>query len=480
MLSLHHRANPNDQFRVRWLANRAIIDCALHPTSRSKQRKWSTNPLFLLAIEHFIFQYRTFGLHQRNLLHYLTIPSLILPIAIGAAYFSLHLQGLLSHYLTRPFTMEERLLTEGNVLIFYLRLLLFPSMGSMSLYHDDFPITRSIDLTTIASFSLIIALLLLSFYLRKRSPLIGLGIVIFFTGHLFESTIFPLELVFEHRNYFPSIGVMLAIAGLGIVLSRFASKLKPMIYISSSFVFGLLIFQTWERSILWGTPEMLATYQYINHTSSPRANISMINLYLQKGNIPEALRHLKTLSSLRPYDASPELNTLRILCKTDTDITPIFNHAVQKLQNGKITPDASDTLSTLIAEYHNTKCKSLNDSQMLSLSQNAVHNPFGGDHPNVELAHAVNLHTLGDRAGALAILQKLSRDLNKHPTNIQIQVLTLIPAIALEMNDVEQAKQAINNLQKLSNHPLYQVNSIVNNLNALIEKSKTPLNYLEN
>lgn len=193
MLSLHHRANPNDQFRVRWLANRAIIDCALHPTSRSKQRKWSTNPLFLLAIEHFIFQYRTFGLHQRNLLHYLTIPSLILPIAIGAAYFSLHLQGLLSHYLTRPFTMEERLLTEGNVLIFYLRLLLFPSMGSMSLYHDDFPITRSIDLTTIASFSLIIALLLLSFYLRKRSPLIGLGIVIFFTGHLLNPQYFPLN-----------------------------------------------------------------------------------------------------------------------------------------------------------------------------------------------------------------------------------------------------------------------------------------------
>ena len=49
----------------------------------------------------------------------------------------------------------------------------------------------------------------LAWRLRRRAPLIALGIAFFFAAHLMESTIFPLEIMFEHRNYLASYGVFL-------------------------------------------------------------------------------------------------------------------------------------------------------------------------------------------------------------------------------------------------------------------------------
>ena len=50
--------------------------------------------------------------------------------------------------------------------------------------------------------------------LRRRLPLVALGIAWFLGGQLMESTIFPLELVFEHRCYLPDLGLILALLSL--------------------------------------------------------------------------------------------------------------------------------------------------------------------------------------------------------------------------------------------------------------------------
>ena len=45
-----------------------------------------------------------------------------------------------------------------------------------------------------------------------RRPLLSLGIALFYLGHLIESTVLNLEVVYEHRLYLPSIGLYLALA----------------------------------------------------------------------------------------------------------------------------------------------------------------------------------------------------------------------------------------------------------------------------
>ena len=60
----------------------------------------------------------------------------------------------------------------------------------------------------------------LALVVRKRRPLLALGIAWFLGAQLLTATIVPLELVFEHRNYFASLGVCLAVADLLLLAPR--------------------------------------------------------------------------------------------------------------------------------------------------------------------------------------------------------------------------------------------------------------------
>ena len=57
-------------------------------------------------------------------------------------------------------------------------------------------------------------MLLGALLLLGRQPLVSLGILWFFTGHLMESTVIGLELAHEHRNYLADYGIILAITAL--------------------------------------------------------------------------------------------------------------------------------------------------------------------------------------------------------------------------------------------------------------------------
>src|SRR6185312_7144934 len=85
-----------------------------------------------------------------------------------------------------------------------------------SLYHDE--IVKSTGLltpwTTFGSILLLAALIAMAVWLRNRRPLISLGIGWFFAAQLLTATIVPLELVYEQRMYFASIGVLLAAGAL--------------------------------------------------------------------------------------------------------------------------------------------------------------------------------------------------------------------------------------------------------------------------
>ena len=120
---------------------------------------------------------------------------------------------IMDGYRIRPFTMGERLLTEFRVLVFYLYQIFYPVPGQFSILHD---ITLSTSLfdpwTTSAAVVMIGVLFITAFYTVRRHPLVCFAILFYFLGHSIESTILPLELVFEHRNYLPSLFMFLPVA----------------------------------------------------------------------------------------------------------------------------------------------------------------------------------------------------------------------------------------------------------------------------
>ena len=46
------------------------------------------------------------------------------------------------------------------------------------------------------------------------------AVLFFLAGHILESSIFPLELIFEHRNYLPSFGPWFALGVSGLLLAN--------------------------------------------------------------------------------------------------------------------------------------------------------------------------------------------------------------------------------------------------------------------
>jgi hypothetical protein len=164
-------------------------------------------PLFVLAWELIVRRSQVDGLDR-----FARVLGSVIGAGIVAAMVYMLLpagQWLWAGYEMRGFSLPERLLTEGRVLWFYLGLLFLPRLEAFGLYHDDIPLSLSIlsPWTTLTSWLGVIGLIWLSWRARKQAPLLSFGIIWFLIGHGLESTILPLEIAHEHRNYLPSFGI---------------------------------------------------------------------------------------------------------------------------------------------------------------------------------------------------------------------------------------------------------------------------------
>ena len=113
--------------------------------------------------------------------------------------------------------MVERLLTEQRVVLYYLSLIVYPNLKRFTINHD-FSISEGwlTPLTTLLSGIIIVGLVFLAWRKRKDFPFLSWAILWYFTTLLVESSVFNLEIIFEHRAYLPSMMVFPLIA-FGII-----------------------------------------------------------------------------------------------------------------------------------------------------------------------------------------------------------------------------------------------------------------------
>ena len=164
-------------------------------------------PVVILLYDLFLIQ----GITKRNLIRYSLFLSIAVLVCLALALLIagpsiFNPSNLMSGYQNRGFSLWERLLTEPRVILFYISLLLYPMPDRLCLEHG---ITLSTSLITpISTIMSIVAILLilgLAVVGAKKWPLISFCVIFFFLNHLIEASVFPLELVFEHRNYLPSM-----------------------------------------------------------------------------------------------------------------------------------------------------------------------------------------------------------------------------------------------------------------------------------
>jgi len=187
--------------------------------------------------------------------------------------------------------------------------MLLPRLEAFGLYHDDIVVSTGwlTPWTTLPALVGLAVLFGLAWGLRKRAPLVSFGIAWFFVGHSLESTVLPLELAHEHRNYLPLFGLLLA--GAWGLLHALQSKgeRKTVGVAMALAALAYFPFVTVLRSSQFGNDGLRTQLEAQHHRTSPRAQFEAGRVL---AGLPDATQANATTYSfaLRHYEIAGELD----------------------------------------------------------------------------------------------------------------------------------------------------------------------------
>lgn len=280
----------------------------------------------------------------------------------------------LDGYDNRPFSPVERILTQSRVLFDYTGNLLLPAGPTFSLLRDDYQISSGLFSPATTLFATVGWLLLgfMAIALRMRLPGFSAGISIFLVGHMMESTIFPLLIYFEHRNYLPSIGIFLAVSSLlAASANRLQTKLEHPRRIVRFGLAGLLIVLaagTFARATVWASNETLVRQALAKHPSSVHLLMELQHIQMTKPN-PDVLSARQLSRKLLDHELPSTqligmLNLVRIDCVVDGETDGSDLDRAFEIQPEIIQADLLTTFEALGSVIRQESCTSLPPERM--------------------------------------------------------------------------------------------------------------------
>lgn len=184
--------------------------------------------------------------------------------AVASIWTGNDITRLVKGFGNRPFTPVERLMTQSRVVCLYLSQLFYPISSQFSMAHD-IAISKTLlsPWTTLPAILFMVSLFVSGLVLQKKYPLAGFAILFFLLNHGIESTFLNLELVFEHRNYVPSmfLFVPLCVWVTTHLIDYQKKKDKKIIFVMGCFFIAAIItavgMGTYTRNFDWRTEKTL-------------------------------------------------------------------------------------------------------------------------------------------------------------------------------------------------------------------------------
>ncbi|MFT3806893.1 hypothetical protein [Arenimonas sp.] len=402
-------------------------------------------PLYSFLLEVFVFGFRGPAGRRDRRLHWLYAIVLLLP-AIAAVAWLLPKAMSENAYARRDFDLGERLLTQPRVLIDYLRWTIFPPLSELGLYHDDYPVSRGLlsPPSTLLGLVLVPSLIALAIALRSRRPLLCLGIAWFFAAQALTATFIPLELVFEHRNYFASLGVAIALVDLLLLAPRDQTRKQlgaAVLLVTVVMHAGL----THLRAREWRDPLSFAQTEASKHPDSPRATYALAQLLvaLSKGDKHSAIGQ-EAFAALERARRAPNSNVLPVqgllLFAAQTG-SPLkdewWDELTSKLATRPIGPQERGALASLNECAISRRCH-FPPGRMLTVFAAALSRRDDLEVLNVYGNYALNV--LGDRPLAENIAREVSA---RAPRNLQYRENLIRVLIAFGKYDEARAQIAV-------------------------------------
>jgi len=243
---------------------------------------------------------------------------IIAPLTLLIFYFTFNFNSILSGYSIRDFTMGERLLTQTRVLWEYIAKI-FLLNHDFGLFHDDFPISRSLFTppTTILALLSLIALFIIALYKRKIYPIFALGVFWFLSGHILESSFIGLIRYFEHRNYLPMLGVIFAaVHGIIYLFERMRFNLLKKFGILLSIIWlSMFPLATSSQTSVWARPIVQAILWADGKPYSRFAQAYAAGFLGDIGEYAKAVEYYKHMVKVFPENTGPYALWLALACQ---------------------------------------------------------------------------------------------------------------------------------------------------------------------
>lgn len=303
------------RFRNAWVGSKPTVDqliaCALwfgmalfiaiYAKENAVLVIWLVTVIEVTFYRGFLGCYRPVQMLGVSWLVFLIPTILILVLALS------NLDWIRAGYVVRPFDLTERVLTEFRILWSYASWFAFPQLGALGMFHDDIVLsshwTRPIT-TVLAAVGWLGVLAVSSVYLTKL-PELMFGALFFLIGHSIESSVLALELVFEHRNYFPTFGLALLISVLSCRMLDWLDRHGVSRYLAYmplvTFVFALA-FSTAVRAGTWSSEIKLSQTSVAHHADSARSGLLYGNTLLKMGMASESPEESSRFMALAKHE----------------------------------------------------------------------------------------------------------------------------------------------------------------------------------
>lgn len=256
----------------------------------------ATLPLALLVFDAF---YPLPGVRSRRQSLFDTLPFFVAPFLLASRMLPDILRSGQTTLVLATSTNNDPLhylVTQLSVIWVYLRLLILPY--GQALEHD-YPLAS--ELLTWQNSLAVCGLLLVAWStwrIRQRRPLLAFGVAWFFLALAVESSIIPLDPLFEHRLYLPMFGLVLVLAdGLPTLLG----ERRTWIVLGIAVLVCLPL--TWRRNDLWNSSVRLNESDLKVSPKSDRVHLALIFDYRDAGRIGDAERLARQLLRNNPRSA---------------------------------------------------------------------------------------------------------------------------------------------------------------------------------
>lgn len=297
---------------------------------------------------------------------------LALPMLLLVAYVSYKWPAFMELYAEkRPFDLGERLLSQARALTDYLGYIFMPWRPGMGVFHDDFAVSNGLlsPPSTLLALVFLALLAALGVTLRHRQPVLAFAILWYFAGHLLESTVIPLELYFEHRNYLPMVGWCVAAGYYLVRYTRPAVIVCAVGFVAAEAVYSL------QSSVVWGNHAVLARTWVEQHPQSLRAAQFHAQHLARQGDNLGARKQLEATVRFNPERLAPRLQILQFACTANDLGRDDIESLIGFVPSAAHDHGAANVLPHLGRFVSEGRCPALNYSDLHRIADAMLANP---------------------------------------------------------------------------------------------------------